>query len=163
MKEKLKSWFRKWWEIDYQVLDEPDGYSCASWIVFQTLLMAAVFLGIYVWNKDFQIEFNHVDLLACAFVLVFIAAFVYVFIQINKSIAERKVFTKRNARLFIRLSNVLSLSVVAILSVSISSRYFGMCVVLMMSLSFIASMALQTAGWMINKGIQMQEEQELTI
>ena len=162
MKEKLKSWFRQWWEIDYQVLDEPDGYSCASWIVFQTLLMAAVFLGIYVWNKDFQIEFNRVDLLACAFVLVFIAAFVYVFIQINKSIAERKVFTKRNARLFIRLSNVLS--VISILSVSIFSRYFnGIWVVLLMLLSFLASMALQTAGWMINKGIQMQEEQELTI
>lgn len=162
MKEKLKSWFRKWWEIDYQVLDEPDGYSCASWIVFQTLLMAAVFLGIYVWNKDFQIEFNRIDLLACAFVLVFIAAFVYVFIQIYKSIAERKVFTKRNARLFIRLSNVLS--VISILSVSIFSRYFnGIWVVLLMLLSFLASMALQTAGWMINKGIQMQEEQELTI
>lgn len=162
MKEKLKSWFRKWWEIDYQVLDEPDGYSCASWIVFQTLLMAAVFLGIYAWNKDFQIEFNHIDLLACAFVLVFIAAFVYVFIQINKSIAERKVFTKRNARLFIRLSNVLS--VISILSVSIFSRYFnGIWVVLLMLLSILASMALQTAGWMINKGIQMQEEQELTI
>lgn len=162
MKEKLKSWFRKWWEIDYQVLDEPDGYSCASWIVLQTMLSAVVFLGIYAWNKDFQIEFNRIDLLACSFVLVFIAVFVYVFVQINKSIAQRKVFTKRNARLFIRLSNVLS--VISILSVSIFSRYFnGIWVVLMMLLSFIASMALQTAGWMINKGIQMQEEQELTI
>ena len=162
MKEKLKSWFRKWWEIDYQVLDEPDCYSCASWIVLQTMLSAVVFLGIYAWNKDFQIEFNHIDLLACAFVLVFIAVFVYVFVQINKSIAQRKVFTKRNARLFIRLSNVLS--VISILSVSIFSRYFnGIWVVLLMLLSFLASMALQTAGWMINKGIQMQEEQELTI
>jgi uncharacterized membrane protein YdbT with pleckstrin-like domain len=95
-------------------------------------------------------------------VLVFIAVFVYVFVQINKSIAQRKVFTKRNARLFIRLSNVLS--VISILSVSIFSRYFnGIWVVLLMLLSFLASMALQTAGWMINKGIQMQEEQELTI
>lgn len=162
MKEKLKSWFRKWWEIDYQVLDEPDGYSCTSFIVFQVIVSAVIFLGIYAWNKDFHVEFKRVDLLACAFVAVFIAAFVYVFIQINKSIAQRKVFTKHNAHLFIRLSNVLG--IISILSVSIFSRYSeGIWVVLMMLLSFIASMALQTAGWMINKGIQMQEEQELTI
>ena len=163
MKKKLKCWLKKWWEIDYVGLDAPDSYRCASWIVFQIIVSAIIFIGIYAWHKGFQVEFNRIDILACAFVSAYIVVFAYVYIQINRSIARRQVFTKRNARMFIRLSNILS--VISILSVSIFSRYSndGLWVVLLILLSFLASMALQTAGWMINKGIQMQEEQELTI
>ena len=140
MKETLKKWYQKLWKSDYELLEDPDGYSCTSWIIVKTIAT-----------------------IVCIFVIPCVAAYVYVYVQINKSIAERKVFTYRNARLFIRLSFFIGIGGGAILIVPLATISDHLWVILLLLFNSLGSMALNLAGWMIHKGIKMQEEQDLTI
>ena len=136
MKETLKKWYQKLWKSDYELLEDPDGYSCTSWIIVKTIATTSLLIWLFAFVKDYNIVFGRTDLIVCIFVIPCVAAYVYVYVQINKSIAERKVFTYRNAHLW---------------------------VILLLLFNSLGSMALNLAGWMIHKGIKMQEEQDLTI
>jgi len=161
MKETLKKWFQKWWNSDYEVLEEPDGYSCTSWIIVKTIAITALLIWLFAFIKDYNIVFDRKDLIVCIFAIPCVAAFVYVYVQINKSIAERKVFTYRNARLLIRLSQIIGGGSVMIVPLAVISDHLW--VVLLLLFNSMGAMALNSAGWMIHKGIKMQEEQDLTI
>lgn len=163
MKETLKKRFQKWWNSDYEVLEAPDGYSCTSWIIVKTIAITALLVWLFAFVKDYNIVFDRTDLIVFIFTIPCVAAYVYVYVQINKSIAERKVFTYRNARLFIRLSFFIGIGGGAILIVPLATISDHLWVVLLLLFNSLGSMALNLAGWMIHKGIKMQEEQDLTI
>lgn len=161
MKETLKKWFQKWWNCDYEVLEDPDGYSCTSWIIVKTIAITALLILMFAFLKDFNIVFDCKDLIVCIFAIPYVAAYVYVYVQINKSIAERKVFTYRNARLLIHLSYIIGGCNIMIVPLAVISDHLW--IILLLLFNSLASMALNLAGWMIHKGIKMQEEQDLTI
>ncbi len=161
MKETLKKRFQKWWNSDYELLEDPDGYSCTSWIIVKTIAITALLVWLFAFVKDYNIVFDRIDLIVCIFTIPCVAAYIYVYVQINKSIAERKVFTYRNARLFIRLSYIIGGGCMMIVPLATISDHLW--VVLLLLFNSLGSMALNLAGWMIHKGIKMQEEQDLTI
>lgn len=161
MKKILKKWFQKWWNIDCEVLEDPNGYSCTSWIIVKIIAITALLVWLFAFIKDYNIVFDRKDLIVSIFAIPCVAAFVYVYVQINKSIAERKVFTYRNARLLIRLSQIIGGGSVMIVPLAVISDHLW--VVFLLLFNSMGAMALNSAGWMIHKGIKMQEEQDLTI
>ena len=47
MKETLKKWYQKLWKSDYELLEDPDGYSCTSWIIVKTIATTALLIWLF--------------------------------------------------------------------------------------------------------------------
>ena len=74
---------------------------------------------------------------------------------------QGKVFTKDNARLLTRMGNLVTLFSFALSALIFDiSQYWTVFVT---TFSFLIGGALELTGWMIQRGIDMQKEQELTV
>lgn len=157
----MKNWFKKWWNLDCAELDVATAYSNPWGIVFGAVLQLALYFWFFLCTKDETPSFDAKDLKVCALLVAFILCLVYLCVQISRSIKDGKVFSRRNARLIVRMGGLVELfSFVLLVVVGGTPHYWA---VFMAAFSMLVGTALQMLGWMINRGVTMQEEQELTI
>lgn len=157
----MKNWIKNWWNIDYLSLKDSSAYKQPWSIVISVVLYLLLDLWLFIGIQESVPSFGKKDLKVCALMIVFLIFFIYIWIKIGRNIRQGKVFTKDNARLLTRMGNLVTLFsfVLGALIFDISQYW----TVFVTTFSFLIGGALELTGWMIQRGIDMQKEQELTV
>ena len=157
----MKNWIKNWWNIDYLSLEDSSAYKQPWSIVISVVLYLLLDLWLFIGIQESVPSFGNKDLKVCALMIVFLICFIYIWIKIGRNIRQGKVFTKDNARLLTRMGNLVTLFSFALGALIFDiSQYWTVFVT---TFSFLIGGALELTGWMIQRGIDMQKEQELTI
>lgn len=157
----MKNWIKNWWNIDYLYLEDSSAYKQPWSIVISVVLYLLLDLWLFIGIQESVPSFGKKDLKVCALMIVFLIFFIYIWIKIGRNIRQGKVFTKDNARLLTRMGNLVTLFSFALGALIFDiSQYWTVFVT---TFSFLIGGALELTGWMIQRGIDMQKEQELTV
>ncbi len=157
----MKKWIKNWWNIDFLALENSTAYNHPWGIIISVILYLLLDLWLFLGIQDCVPSFESKDLRVCALFIVYLICFIYIWVKIGKNIKLGKIFTKENARLLTRLGNLVTLFSFALSALIFDLPHYW--TIFVVTFSFLIGGAFELTGWMIQRGIDMQKEQELTI
>ena len=138
-----------------------------AWLMKYSLLWMLLFIFITVFWMGYSLDHPVLQetlsvkrIVSSSCLVVIVGMCVYTWFKLNKSWDRSEFFTHQNADLIIRLGNVTEMCGLLIGLLETQNDILGY---LFLCLPFVLGSLFCLVGGMIRKGVEMQEEQKLTV